>query len=162
MTLGQKTQMFRGAAWACALPVSLGLIILLFVLIDPNELSLILLLPISLCFIFATPLTTWLACRSLKRRDDAKYLSRWGSSFRAFFGYASLVQILTAGLYTAGFLIWASAFFGSELETEVLTILGIALYLNFLIWVVVILPLSLLCATIFWRVTKFPEDTSVF
>ena len=40
-------------------------------------------------------------------------------------------------------------------------VLFAALY-NIALWIVFTLPLSLICATIFWKLTKFPDDPIVF
>ena len=170
--------MLRGAIWACVIPVGLGVIaaILLFLSLAPlvstgaalTGDSLIVLAPILACFIFGTPLTAWLACRSLAKISSADRLSNWKSSASRGFLNASLVHFIWASLYTIGVafvMLKSQQSFFPDVDQGFSMMGGVfvtALVMNLMAWVIITLPLSLLCATIFWKVTKFPADTDVF
>lgn len=162
--------MFWAAAGACALPMVIGLIGLYFCLgVWKSELnvltSIFLGLPVWLCFTFGTPLVAWLSCRDLvfKSYDQDPGLFKvpevWNSALKYSFyvhtlGFLSYAILLsqTAGGAWAGLL--AYSLIGGGL-------------LNAGLFVVVTLPLSLLCAAIFARLypapapvgTEVPEGT---
>jgi len=170
--------MLRGAIWACAIPVGLGVIamIMMFITMAPlisrgvaiHDNSLIGIAPIIACFIFGTPLTAWLACRSLAKISSADRLSNWKSSASRGFLNASLVHFIWASLYTIGVafvMLKSQQSFFPDVDQGFSMMGGIfvtALVMNLMAWVIITLPLSLLCATVFWKVTKFPADTDVF
>lgn len=172
-TAGQDTKMLRGAIWACAIPMGIGLISLFFILIDlpPNgrhqnfESSLsFILLPIALCFLFGTPLAAWLACLRLRRVKDSAILRRWHMS--AWWGLlsATAVHFGASLFYTilSMFLFFPNIGTSSPPDNDVVLIIFLSAMLNGMLWVTITLPLSIICATIFWRVTKFPEGRNVF
>lgn len=179
MHAGQNTKMKRGAIWACAIPVGLGVIgaILLgmyLMQVVPSGAgimeNILVTVPIIGCFIFGAPLSAWLACRSLAKINDANRLSRWWASVVRGLLSASLVHLIWSGLYIAGFVIiiatsdpisWNSLQDNPGLGTMPAIILGFVI-MDLILWIIITLPLSLLCATIFWKVTKFPDDTNVF
>ena len=169
MNAGKETKMLRGAIWACAIPMTFGLISTFFILIDlpPNTRNQsfttspsFYILPIALCFLFGTPLAAWLACLRLKRIKDYEKLRRW--RMPAWWGLlsATAVHFVAALFYTiltAGFL-FQSYDQGAGYDQEVSLIIFMSAMLNAMLWVIITLPLSLICATIFWRITKFPKD----
>ena len=172
MNAGRETKMLPGAVWACAVPMGLGLISTFFILIDPSsnypnrnsgDLTIIL-LPIALCFLFGTPLSAWLACLRLRRVKDLVKLRRWRMS--AWWGLvsATAVHFGASLLYSvlAGLFFFPNYDQAGTSESDMALIIFMSLMLNGMLWVIITLPLSLICATIFWRVTKFPEDRSVF
>jgi len=85
--------------------------------------------------------------------------------FWAGLKWASLVHIAAATLYTISFSVirlnemGAGGALGGE---ELFSILFMSGFINATLWFGLTLPFTLLCATIFWRATKFPEDVSVF
>ena len=151
--------MFWAAAGACALPILIGLIGFSFSL----ELSrgrwhpigsLLTGLPIWLCFIFGTPLVAWLSCRDLvfKSYDQDPGLFKvsevWNSALKysfyvhslGFLSYAILLSQTAGGA-------WASLLAYSLIMGGLL---------NAVLFVVVTLPLSLLCTAIFARLYPAP------
>lgn len=163
MHAGQNVKMMPGAVAACVLPM--GLLFTGLILAGGHSNERFMTLPIALCFLFGTPLSAWLACRRLRNIKDAKRLKRWGTIFWAGLKWSSLVHIGAATLYTISFSVVrlnemgaVSALGGDEL----FSIAFMSGFINAMLWGVLTLPFALLCATIFWRVTKFPEDVSVF
>jgi len=161
MHAGQNTDMRPGAIWACVIPMGLGVLCLATLLRDPifHGSFRYSIFPIS--FLLVAPLSAWLACRRLRRLTDMKQLSRWRSSFFAGLGSTSLVQLIIAAVLTC-VLLGAVAIGGLRNGEDWSYIIGNSLFFNALIWVNITLPLTAICATIFWRVTKFPDDRSVF
>ena len=162
---GQNTKMWPGAQAACVLPMGLGMLFTLFSLSLGRPGDLFMALPVALCFIFGAPLSAWLACRRLRKIKDVKRLSRWGVSFWAGLLWSSAVHFVAALIYTIGFTILTgqdSLQSGSGDDNEILLILFMAGYMNVLLWCVLTLPFALICASIFWRVTEFPKDATVF
>jgi len=171
MKAGQNTKMLRGAVWACVLPVSLGLLALFFTITDDDDASFYAFVTIALCIIFGSMLVAWLACRRLKRINDHNRLKRWKTSAKTFLFCASCVHLIIAII--SGIIV---ALILDSREGPVFTVTGPDFsdrshFLNFflwheirnvILWVLLTIPLSLICATVFWRVTKFPDDTSVF
>jgi len=164
VSAGQKTDMRRGAIAACALPMGLGSISMVFVLIQPTYYGPLSFLAFSICFLVVAPISAWLACRHLKRQTNAKRLSNWRTSFFAGLRASSLVQFIITGLCVVVFgvtVIMDGAGSGNLLN-DLGFVIGLPLIYTGMIWLFITLPLSLICSTIFWRVTKFPKDTSVF
>lgn len=171
MNAGKQTKMLRGAVWACVIPVGLGVIGLILLLkevvlvasVNADYWSDIFLsLPIIACFILGAPLSAWLACRSLKKIQAAEILSRWRSSASRGVLSASFVHLVWSSLYIAGFLFFILKInSGSQRDSFSIMLLGFTAT-NLFIWLIITLPLSLLCSTIFWKITKFPENTDVF
>jgi len=127
MRAGEETEMMRGAVWACALPMVLGVVGLLFFLLAPNVEARsfrFMGLPIAACFMFGTPMV---ACF----------------------------------LYTLSFVVWDAGLNGGNTRIYVDAFLIPGL-INLFLWAVLTVPFSLLCATIFWRVTNFQQNISDF
>ena len=177
MHAGRQTQMRRGAIWACVIPVGLGLIALVITAIFLRDFAAtkgVGVMGVALasfgiisCFIFGTPLAAWIACRSLAKIEPAEKLSRWRSSAVRGLWSASLVQFVWASFYTFGLIADSSGNVTLDFSVDygaawVLRQFMASMWLNVFVWILITLPLSLICATIFWRVTKFPSDTNVF
>ena len=176
MNAGRETKMLRGAIWACAIPMGLGFLGLILTLFSlPNNPAFtrgqpfsstgyFFTLPIVLCFIFGTPLAAWLACLRLRRVAELAKLQRWRmpawwgllSATAVHFGASLIYTIFAMALFMADSGVAAAP------ENDAALLLFMSLMMNTMLWVIITLPLSLICATIFWRVTKFPEDRSVF
>jgi len=150
-------KMFPGAAAACALPMLMGLVGGFMHISSARRLDWIMTLPLSFCFLFGTPIAAWLACRHLRKAEDPEDISRWLACFGAGFLGASIVHFSTALLQVI------IIGFGTSLgPLEFLTILCAAAMIQLVLWLVITLPFTLLCATIFWWVTKFPSDMDAF
>jgi len=168
MHAGQNTKMKRGVIWACAIPMGLGVIAAtLFVTgvvqWTPNRGGLYWrYLPpewlLAYGLILVPPLSAWLTCRSLAKIESVEKISRWKSLAGRVLLSAAFVQLFLTALYA--FVIYASSVNRAILVVE--SIIFGWFVKNLICWIFITLPLSLICATIFWRVTKFPEDTSVF
>lgn len=173
MHAGQNTHMKRGAIAACVLPMGLGLLGLILIGLDspftydnpyfsnsPHFMT----LPIALCFFFGTPLAAWLACRRLRKITSIEKIRLWRTSAWRGLVCASAVQFVACVFYTflsGKFFIYRPNEF-ERTGDELFSLLFMSGFINAGLWVILTLPFSLLCATIFWRVTKFPDDTSVF
>jgi len=169
MHAGQNTKMLRGAIWAFALPASLGLSAFLFFQIEPILAHLSLFSVFAIYFILGSALSAWLATRRLKRIERLEKLKRWRTSFIAGLTAGSLIHLVSTFLLIAfqlvtiyslknsddGFGLNYNAVYNSE---RVLSILANLSSASLYFWFIVTLPLSLICATIFWRVTKFQEN----
>ena len=175
MHVGKNTKMLRGAVWACVIPVGLGLIGLAFIIYDMTFFQQKKFLvrthhyvtrPVVACFIFGTPLAAWVACWRLRKIDSISKLRRWRSSAAAGLIGATLVHIAAVVLYSVYVALFVHLTGGgydmSQPDGEILKIVFGMLAGNLIPWAIITLPLSLICATIFWRVTKFPDDRGVF
>ena len=165
MHAGQTVKMMPGAVAACVLPMGLGLLFTAMLLAGGNRNDLFMSLPVALCFLFGTPLSAWLACGRLRTIEDPARLKRWGVSFWAGLKWSSLVHFFSASIYTFGFLTVTSSDYetmGASGGNEAFSIFFMSGFMNAMLWCVLTLPFALLCSTLFWRVTKFPEDVSVF
>lgn len=178
MHAGRQTKMKRGAIWACVIPVGLGVIGLSLLLLDVAQRAsigakywdhILILLPIIACFILGAPLSAWLACRNLKKINSFEKLSLWRSSASRGLLSAGLVHLVWSTLYIIVVVIIIlnldSQAFGNSFDRPgnpfFSMLLGFTM-MNLFLWLFITLPLSLLCATIFWKVTKFPDNTDVF
>ena len=164
-------KMKRGAIWACVIPVGIGLIGLGLIIVDlmyfQQKRYLVrthhyVTRPIVACFIFGTPLAAWIACLRLRKIQSAKRLRRWQSSALSGLIGSTLVNIGAVCLYAIFVALFVDLTGGgydqSQPDGEILKIMFGFLAASIIPWVIITLPLSLLCATIFWRVTKFPLD----
>ena len=153
----QDIKMLPGAVAACVLPMFLGLAVSVLEIFSTGRTDWIATLPLSFCFLFGTPIAAWLACRHLRKAEDPEDISRWLACFGAGFLGASIVHFSTALLQVI------IIGFGTSLgPLEFLTILCAAAMIQLVLWLVITLPFTLLCATIFWWVTKFPSDMDAF
>lgn len=173
MHTGLNTNMKRGAIAACALPMALGFLGLIAIganspfTYDGRDFSNsqhFMTLPIALCFVFGTPLAAWLSCLWLRKTASFEKIRRWRTAAWRGLVCASAVHFGACLFYT---ILSAKFFFGETAEfqssgNEVFSIIFMSAFINAGLWAIITLPFSLLCATIFWRVTKFPDDTSVF
>ena len=173
MHAGKETIMKPGANWAFAFPASLGLVTLLLSQFAPIFKDLSYLSLFAGYFIFGSALSAWLATRRLKRIESLEKLKRWRTSFTAGLVAASSVHLVSTLLLLAFqlllvyFLKNSDAGFGGIFNATydadyILSMLVVLSSACLILWFIITLPLSLICATIFWRVTKFPEDVSVF
>jgi len=165
MHAGQIVKMKPGAVVACALPMGLGLFFTGLLLAGGNQSDLFMSLPVALCFLFGTPLSAWLACRRLRKIANPARLRRWGTVFWAGLKWSSFVHFMSALIYTIGFLVVTSSQYdqvGASGGNEAFSIFFMSGFMNAMLWCILTLPFALLCASIFWRVTKFPQDASVF
>jgi len=173
MRAGQKIDMRRGAILACAIPVGLGIIGLIFILYDLTYFQQKRFIvrthhyftrPIVACFILGTPLAAWIACSRLREIGSSGKLSQWRTSAFAGLIGSTIVHIgavVLYGLCVALFVdLTGGGYDKKQPDGEVLKIICGMLVGNIVPWVIVTLPLSLLCSTIFWRVTKFPKEHS--
>ena len=157
----QDIKMRPEAIAACALPMILGLMFGLLEIFSDGRSDWIITLPLSFCFLFGTPLTAWLVCRHLRKAKDAAIMSRWESCVGAGLLGASTVHVSAALLYTLGFFV-PDLIEGRPVLHYIPSILFISAGINLCLWMVLTLPFTLFCSTIFWRVTKFPSDTDRF
>jgi hypothetical protein len=182
MQAGRETKMRRGAMWACAIPIifGLGFIYLVVDIAWGYQSSLPLILSISpaaypaLCLLILSPVTAWLSCGWLRRIDDPAKLSQWRISFVTALVIATGLQLFMTLGYGLFLDYQFKAIFGSASES--LTEFGMdsdtlvdvpnghstsAIY-NAVLWIVLTAPFCAAGASIFQRVTKFPEDRTVF
>ena len=165
--------MRRGALWASAVPMSLGSLLLGVMVLGWKgrslgglfiEEDLFILSPVIAGLILGGPLAAWLSCRSLRNIEDMEDRFRWRSAGLRALISASLVHICVAVLS----IIILTEIYSNEcinIRPSPETSLNAALAfvsIHIAIWAATTLPLSLICATIFWRVTKFPDGRSVF
>ena len=150
-------KMFPGAAAACALPMTLGLAFSLVETFSGGHIDWLVTLPLSLCFLFGTPAAAWIACRYLRKTENPADLPGWGDCFGAGLLGATAVHASAALLHTI--LLGTSVV--SAPPQDFITILFVAALMHLGLWIIITLPFTLLCATIFWRVTKFLGDTDV-
>jgi len=165
MRAGQEIKMLPGAVAACALPVGLGLLATVGLLSSAQPGGFFMTLPVSLCFVFGAPLSAWLACRRLRKIDDPVRLAWWRSSIWAGLLWSSFVHFSAALVYTVVFTIWAARDSGqswSGMDQDLFGVFFMSGFINIGLWCVLTLPFALICATIFWKVTTFPEDVNVF
>ena len=173
MSETQETKMMRGAIWACILPMALGLFGLTFTLhIEPSfqtgrsfsDSLHFLTLPVVLCFILGTPLAAFSACLRLRQTISFEEWTSWQAAVGCALHSATRVHLWAAVIYT----IIALLFFfpdGGTIEGGIIRMIFILIMsplINLGLWGFLTLPLSLLCATIFHRVTKFPSNRTVF
>lgn len=165
MNARKTVKMIPGALAACALPMGLGFLFTGLLLFGGNRSDLFMGLPVALCFLFGTPLSAWLACAGLRKIDDPARLRRWGTSFMAGLKWSTTIHFMSALIYTVGFLVVTSDQYYSEGASggnEAFSILIMSGFMNMMLWCLLTLPFALICSSIFWGVTKFPEDVSVF
>ena len=173
MHAGQNTDMKRGAIAASILPMGLGILGLLAIganspfTYDGRDFSNsphFMTLPVAMCFFFGTPLAAWLSCLWLRKIGPLEKIRRWRASAWRGLTCASAVHLGACLFYT---MLSAKFFFGETAGfqssgNELFSIIFMSAFINAGLWVIITLPFSIFCATIFWRVTKFPDDTSVF
>ena len=158
-TSATHIKMFPGAAAACALPMLMGLVGGFMHISSARRLDWIMTLPLSLCFLFGTPIAAWLACRYLRISKDPAEISSWASCFGAGVLGASAVH-LTAAL--GQILIFGIGLAARSDVSEFLTLLFFGGLIHLCLWAVITLPFTIFCVTIFWGMTKFPDDTMSF
>ena len=124
MTAGQNTKMLRGAIWACALPVGLGVWgLILEIRRLPQRMSweaflmdFQISLPVVFCFIFGTPLAAWLACCHLRKIENSTKLNRWRTSAWASLLGASLTHFSAAFAYSVWTYVFIDVIAGANVE----------------------------------------------
>jgi len=165
--------MLRGAVWACALPLGLGLIGLAFFIHDLMAYQQPRFLvrshhyvtrPLLACFLFGTPLAAWIACSRLRKIQSVEKRRRWRSSAISGLIGSTLVHFGAVLIYSICVALFVDLTGGgynqSQADVGIVEVVLEMLAFNLIPWILIILPLSLICATIFWRVTKFPEQLS--
>ena len=159
MSAGQNTEMMKGAVAACILPMSLGALGCFYLVgSGPFRTFGFMLWPIALCFLLGTPVAAWLACRRLKKIEDPKTLSLWRKSASSGILAALTVHALAASCYSLYFSIsTASQNTGAVSFNEFHELLLVSLIINIGLFTILTLPFALICATIFWFVTKFEQ-----
>ncbi len=159
MSAGQNTDMLKGAIAACVLPMTLGALGCFYLVgSGPFTMFGFMLWPIALCFLLGTPVAAWLACRRLKKIEDPKILSLWRKSASSGILAASIVHFIAASGYTLYFVFTvADTHNGAGLANEFFDFLLISLITNIGLFTILTLPFALICATIFWFVTKFKQ-----
>ena len=171
MHAGQNTKMKPGAVRACVITVGVGSIISSILLIGPLQRLLsyefdwpsILFVGryyASFAFVppLAIPLAMWAACRSLAKIESLDVITRWRSAAGRIVLAAVIFHFLLVALFE--YLNYLASPNKDLLEIEPIIVSW--MFKSLIRWLFITLPLSLICATIFWRVTKFPEDVSVF
>jgi len=181
MHAGQTTKMKRAAVWACAIPVGLGISLLPLLLLflprllhgrdSETEIQFWFVVAglMALGLSLSAPLSAWLACRNLAKVEDIYELRRWKTSAVRAARSASLVHAGATILFTTIIccvMIFVAGGIDGTVDDKYLLlvlfniVLFAALY-NIALWIVFTLPFSLICATIFWKITKFPSDINV-
>ena len=162
MSAGQNTDMLKGAIAACLLPMTLGALGSFYIIASRIRGGLeFMTMPIALCFLFGTPVAAWLACRRLKKIEDPKILSLWRKSASNGILAALIVHFIAASCYSIYFgLTAAGKHLGGGSINEFFDVLLISLFVNIGLFTILTLPFALICATIFWAVTKFAQAGS--
>lgn len=147
--------MWRGAIAACLLPILLGLWMLIAHINAVNSKDDWFALPIILCFIFGTPIAAWLACRTIQKGKYPDFMSEWALACLAAFRGATIIHFWAALIHTTGNMIFSSnaapVWVG---VTEFVPNVLLVIVLQLLLWILITLPLSFICGTIYWGVTK--------
>lgn len=182
MQAGRETKMLRGAMWACAIPIIFGfgfVYLAVDIAVGHTRQTPILMMisPVAypaLCLFILSPLTAWLSCGWLRRIDDPAKLSQWRISFVTALVIATGLQLLMTLGYGLFLDYQLKAFFASASDS--LAEAGVdsdafadvpngystsAIY-NAVLWIILTAPFCAAGASIFQRVTKFPEDRTVF
>lgn len=179
MQAGRETKMLRGAMWACAIPIifGLGFVYLAVEMAVGHTRQTPILMMISpvaypaLCLLLLSPLTAWLSCGWLRRIDDPAKLSQWRISFVTALVIATGLQLLMTLGYGVFLDYQLKALFASASEEfgvnfyaqeDVPSGYSSSAIYNAVLWIVLTAPLCAAGASIFQRVTKFPEDRTVF
>ena len=146
--------MWRGAIAACILPVLLGLYMFIAHMTSVNANDYWFTLPIIMCFIFGTPIAAVLACRTIRKAKYPDHVSDWGLACLTGLRGATIIHFWAALIHTTGNMLFG---YKSVPEvgglTEFVPNFLLVITLQLLIWVIVTLPLSFMCGTIFWAVT---------
>ncbi len=167
METDHDTRMIRGAIAACILPMMLGFIGLGFIIYDLMVYEQYKYLvrshhyvtrPTVACFILGTPLAAWMACRRLKKIDSQIKRGLWRSSAISGMLSATVVHIGAVLIFCVCLALFVDLTGGgynsSQADVGFVEITFEMLVFNLIPWVIITVPLSLLCATIFWRVTR--------
>ena len=175
MQAGREIKLRRGGMWACAIPMALGLINILFLVFNPPQdegVSLAFRIMVGLYFtvvlICIPPLAALLTGLRLRRINDPYKSRQWRTCFRWSLLNATLVHFLMAIIFAA-FFVGVSHYMYSKSVIYPWELRGLdisnfrgSVSLSLKTWVFLTLPLTALGATIFHRVTKFPSDRTVF
>ena len=162
MSAGQNTDMLKGAIAACLLPMTLGALGSFYIIASRTRGGLeFMTMPIALCFLFGTPVAAWLACRRLKKIENPKILSLWRKSASSGVLAALSVHFITATCYSLYVAIMSSNISGTGATYAAFSeTLLVSLIINIGLFTILTLPFALICATIFWAVTKFAQAGS--
>jgi len=165
MTTDHHIRLLPAATAACLMPMVLGAFSLALMLQNLavfqtgrsfSDSPYFMTLPIVLCFLFGTPLAAFMACVRLGDIGNLGHRRLWQRAVRFGVQSATSVHVWSALLYT----IMALMFFfpkGGTLEGLIIQVIGvffISAILNGLLWLVITLPVSLFCATLFWLAAK--------
>ncbi|NNE57112.1 MAG: hypothetical protein HKN36_03305 [Hellea sp.] len=128
-----------GAFYACLLPVIIGLMFLVGTFGQAFEIDKALNLPISLAFLFGTPIVAWLSQSAITRR---KRLDYWNLVEVALLR-ATIVQIIIGLSY--------AIFYTSQAPHLIIfaDLLRVSLTAHTILWATITLPLTLICCLIF-------------
>lgn len=151
MTSKKNVNMWPGAIAASALPMAIGLYVMLSHAAFEDSSDWEALMPIALCFVFGTPISAWLACRSLNKQDTVE----WERSVSAAISWAGIVHFV-AGVIIP--LVWVLvSLLVDPVRSGVTFILGTTMVLVVaysILWLFITLPFSIFCGSVFWAVTK--------
>lgn len=175
MQAGREVKLRRGAIWACAIPMALGLINILFLVFNPPQdegvllaFSIMVGLYFTVVLICIPPLAAFLTGLRLRRINDSYKLKQWRTCFQWGLLNATLIHFLITIIFTVFFVgvshhIYLKSVF-NPLELRRLGILHFeaSVFISLKTWIFLTLPLTAIGATIFDRITKFPSDRTVF
>jgi len=128
-----------GAFYAGILPVMIGFVVLSSSIGQEFSLDKTLNIPLAMAFILGTPTTAWLMQDAVKQRQRLTY---W-DVFEIMVIRATIVQLV----FSLAFLIYFVFFTPFTLSFS--KILSTGLTVQTIMWVVITLPLALVCAVIF-------------
>ena len=183
MQAGREVKLRRGALWACALPAVLGGLYGVFATIEflNNErevyimraFEFLVVMNLVLCLICIPALAAWLTGFCLRRIDDPNKLGRWRTCFGRALLCVTTVQFIAAIIFAALLSTTFDQIYAILAEThekagnpprtrsEINPII-FSMKTHLRMWIALTLPLTVIGATIFHRVTKFPSDRTVF
>lgn len=127
-----------GAFYACLLPMIIGLMMLGGHIGSTIDLRTAVTLPIAIGLIFGTPIVAWLSQDTLKRREQIDYLNLMEIALLR----ATILQFLFGTLCII-------YLYQSQNMFEFKSLLSACLTVHTIIWVLVTLPVTLICCVIF-------------
>ena len=181
MHAGKEIKLRRGAVWACAIPIGLGLALAIVTvnrMLNYNDVGAVILLNIFVAplyytavLLFVPPLTAWLTGLRLRRIADPEKLKQWRVIFISALTIGTALQFLMA-LGLAHYLsIQAeklAGIYGTDIKdagvrvNQTLNAYKVVAIANSLVWIILTAPLCAVGVSIFRRKTKFPSDRTVF
>ena len=182
MQAGREIKLRRGAVWACAGPMALGLVATIYILTNVYDYNgqlpffTVFAIPVYYltALLFLPPLTAWLTGLRLRRIDEASSLKQWRTIFVSALIMATCTQAVIGLSYAIYIAIQYEVLFGEISDRAA----GLGMdpmardtlpnaYKMFAIasgtmWIALTAPLCAVGTSIFHRVTKFPSDRTVF